>query len=185
MFMKKFNKFTALVVSLLLIGSINIYAAGPLTAPEVEEGSVVVEESNQLDPNDPNVVCYNTDSSENIDLKYGSEIYTVNVRVKGNWELIPDETTSYRDDENLVQYSKYDVDFDEKDLQVILESGDAIDAKVKKVEYSHNESDNYLTCKLIIKYQRKTSDTNNKIWLYKEVSLKVEQLESPILEEIN
>lgn len=131
-------------------------------------------------------ITYNTDSSENFDLKYLSDTYTVNIRVKGNWELDPDTTTSYKDEGGNVKYLRYDATWDEKDLEFIIDSGETLNVVVDKATISHEETDDYLVAELKLKFQ-KSEDKNSskKMWCYKTVTLNISQLETPVIEEVN
>ena len=129
-------------------------------------------------------VTYNTDFSDNFHLDYNSEIYTVNIRVKGNWDLYPVEETYYRDEHGNAQYEKYDASWDEEDLNFAIDCGSSITAKIDKISLSHKKENDTLTAKICIKF-KKASDSSKKIWRYKTVTMDVEQLEVPLVETVN
>lgn len=135
----------------------------------------------EADENDINTLVYNTDCSENFDLNYNNDVYTVNIRIKGNWDLTPDQATLYRDEGGNNFYSKYDASWDDKDFELTIDCGNAINASIDKVTYSHDQSKATLTAKIRIRF-KKSTETNKKIWRYQTVTMEVEQLEIPVVE---
>ena len=146
----------------------------PLAALENTDNTPIT-----LNEDGEEVRVYNTDLSSNVDLTYGSETYTINVHIRGNWELIPDESTAYKDEGGNVLYSQFDAQYDAEDFVVTIDAPNAINVVLEDVEYSHDSQDDHLVAHVDIKFQRSGS-TNNKLWCFKSFDIDVEQLEIPV-----
>ena len=156
----------ALVFSMLMVT--------PLAALETTDTTPIT-----LNDEGEQVRVYNTDLSNNVDLTYGAETYTINVHVRGNWELIPDESTAYKDEGGNVLYTRFDAEYDDADFTVMIDAPSAITVSLEEVAFTHDEADDHLVATVDIKFQRSGS-TGSKLWCYKSFDIDVDQLDIPV-----
>lgn len=155
-----------MVASLLMVTPLSAYE-------HIDNTPITINDDGQ------EVRVYNTDTSSNVDLNYASETYTINVHIRGNWELLPDETTASKDEGGNIIYSRYDANYDDEDFTVTIDAPSAINVVLEDVTFNHDEANDHLTARVDVKFQR-NSASSSKLWCYKTFSVDVDQLEIPI-----